>query len=709
MTKMAYESARQAPRSPHRRRRRRRRRNSHYGVLFALIILIIAVIFFGVRAIRSIVGNVVSSNNVLVYQVGNTNAYKNGKAIQVDTAPYRDSQGNGMASISSLCDNLGLELNWDENAKSGTITLKKTVLTIKLSDTNLQVGDATETFASAPVEKNGVVYAPVKDICQALSWQTGEVAAENGDLIIISQAKKALTDKKIGEITDKALEVLGPAEGQVMSGSIVMRTGSDQLLYEGSTKHMVEEGKKLGAGVLDQDGTAYIPLKAAMTALGGKAEDDGKGAWNVTCGESTATVDADDGKTKVDGKRASGNGFSTYTDQDKNRFYVSPQVLAAILGKTYTDLGDGVFSFTGVTLDGFDSQKAYLKNMKDKLGDAVDGDIPEADVYIALTFDDGPTGKKDGYPNGLTNYLLDGLKQRGAVATFLMVGERVSEVSDVLPRMVNEGHELGNHTMNHPMCHLTGLGTDDIRSQIDDATNAIKDIAGQAPQVLRPVGGGVNSDVKAVAAELGYPIINWSVDTEDWKYRDADHVKKVIVEQAQDGDVVLMHDLYETSVRGALAAIDELQSRTDKTYAFVTVSQLAAIHGITLEPGVVYNALSDEVAQQIADGSYEVKMDLQSNGASQASITANGAVSELSKGESVHIDMDSLRLETTLLNGSSSYVEFAGSYYVNPLEDEIVQPDGVPFDVLASSEEDYNQVTTEITGNLFAILLKVMS
>ena len=202
------------------------------------------------------------------------------------------------------------------------------------------------------------------------------------------------------------------------------------------------------------------------------------------------------------------------------------------------------------------------------------------------------------------NWIMDGLKQRGAVATFLMVGERVSEVSDVLPRMVNEGHELGNHTMNHPMCHLTGLGVDDIRTQIDDATNAVKDIAGQAPQVLRPVGGGVNSDVKAVAAELGYPIINWSVDTEDWKYRDADHVKKAIVEQAQDGDVVLMHDLYETSVRGALAAIDELQSRTDKTYAFVTVSQLAAIHGITLEPGVVYNALSDEVAQQIADGSY---------------------------------------------------------------------------------------------------------
>lgn len=112
---------------------------------------------------------------------------------------------------------------------------------------------------------------------------------------------------------------------------------------------------------------------------------------------------------------------------------------------------------------------------------------------------------------------------------------------------------------------------------------------------------------------------------------------------------------------------------------------------------------------QIADGSYELKLDLQSNDSSQASIAASGAVSELLKGESVHVDIDSLRLETTLLNGSNSYAEFAGSYYVNPLTDEIAQPDGIPFDVLASSEEDYNQVMTEMTSSLFGILMKVMS
>ena len=599
-----YEDTRRREPQPHRRKRRRRRRNSHYGIFFAMIILLAALLFFAVRAVGTVVSAVVNTErSVMVYQIGNTNACKDGKEIQIDSAPYRDSKGNVMVSLSSLCDNLNLELSWDSAAKSGTITHKKSTLTVTASSTTMLAGEEKVELVSAPVEKDGVTYAPLKDLCQALSWQTGEVAAEDGDLFIISQSKKALTDDKISSLKDKTLALLGPSETQVMNGSVLMRVGSDHLLYEGTNKHMVEDGKKLGVGVLEQDGTVYIPLNAVMNALGGTAKDDGQGTWNVTCGDTTAEIDADNGKTKVNGKRVSGD-FSTYTDTDKNRFYVTPSCIAAILGKTYTDLGDGAFSFTDVALDGFDSQKAYLKAMKDQLSDAIDGDIPEADVYIALTFDDGPTGKKDGYPNGLTNYLLDGLKERGAVATFLMVGERVSEVSDVLPRMVNEGHELGNHTMNHPMSHLTGLGTDDIRSQIDDATKAIHQIAGQDPQVLRPVGGGVNADVKAVAKELGYPIINWSVDTEDWRYRDAEHVKQVIVEQAGDGDVVLMHDLYETSVEGALAAIDELQSRTDKTYAFVTVSQLAAIHGITLEPGVVYNGLTDEVAQQIADGTY---------------------------------------------------------------------------------------------------------
>ena len=586
-------------------RRRRRKRKSHYGVLALVIVLLIALIVLAVKLVTTAVGTVLgrTETHEIVYQVDNKLGYCDGKTFDLEAAPYRDQSGNLFAPLQSLCDALQIDLTWDESTKSGTAVWNKQTAEIKASSTKVQMGEESRNMAAAPSVKDGVVFIPAKDFCAAFSWKTAETAEEQGDLLIISQKDDELTEDAIKQITDDVTKVLGPSEKQITGDSILMRTDSDKALVAGETRTMASDGEKLGEGVMEQNGTKYVPLKAAMTALGGTAEFDGKKTWTVKYNDTETTVTTN-GKFKIDGNRVKDDDFTVWLDEEKDRFYVSAPALAQIIGRNYTDLGDGAFAFTTLSLDGLDSQKTYLDSLRSSLSDAVDGDIPEADVYIALTFDDGPTGKIENYPNGLTNYLLDGLKERGAKATFLMVGNGVSEVSDVLPRMVSEGHELGNHTMTHPMCHLTGLDEDGIRSQINDATEAIKAIAGQPSQVLRPVGGGVNSDVKAVAKELGYPIINWSVDTEDWKYRDAEHVKQVIVEQAGDGDVVLMHDLYPTSVKGALAAIDELQARTDKTYAFVTVSQLAAIHGITLEPGVVYNGLSSKVAQEIKDGTY---------------------------------------------------------------------------------------------------------
>lgn len=586
-------------------RRRRRKRKSHYGVLALVIVLLIALIVLAVKLVTTAVSTVLgrTETHEIVYQVDNKLGYCDGKTFDLEAAPYRDQSGNLFAPLQSLCDALQIDLTWDESTKSGTAVWNKQTAEIKASSTKVQMGEESRNMAAAPSVKDGVVFIPAKDFCAAFSWKTAETAEDQGDLLIISQKDDELTEDAIKQITDDVTKVLGPSEKQITGDSILMRTDSDKALVAGETRTMASDGEKLGEGVMEQNGTKYVPLKAAMTALGGTAEFDGKKTWTVKYNDTETTVTTN-GKFKIDGNRVKDDDFTVWLDEEKDRFYVSAPALAQIIGRNYTDLGDGAFAFTTLSLDGLDSQKTYLDSLRSSLSDAVDGDIPEADVYIALTFDDGPTGKIENYPNGLTNYLLDGLKERGAKATFLMVGNRVSEVSDALPRMVSEGHELGNHTMTHPMCHLTGLDEDGIRSQINDATEAIKAIAGQPSQVLRPVGGGVNSDVKAVAKELGYPIINWSVDTEDWKYRDAEHVKQVIVEQAGDGDVVLMHDLYPTSVKGALAAIDELQARTDKTYAFVTVSQLAAIHGITLEPGVVYNGLSSKVAQEIKDGTY---------------------------------------------------------------------------------------------------------
>ena len=310
---------------------------------------------------------------------------------------------------------------------------------------------------------------------------------------------------------------------------------------------------------------------AAVAGLGLVGCGGGSGSAATTAAASGEAAGGDvAGKTVAFIPKITGNAFFESANDGAQKYAKDWGFTVDYLGSSSASASDQVGIINQAVANGVDAlciSTVDAAGVSDALKKATDAGIVVTTWDSDAQPEDRTLMVSQGTPEILGQMLVDmsvdGLKQRGAVATFLMVGERVSEVSDVLPRMVNEGHELGNHTMNHPMCHLTGLGVDDIRTQIDDATNAVKDIAGQAPQVLRPVGGGVNSDVKAVAAELGYPIINWSVDTEDWKYRDADHVKKVIVEQAQDGDVVLMHDLYETSVRGALAAIDELQSRTD--------------------------------------------------------------------------------------------------------------------------------------------------
>lgn len=586
------------------RRHRRRRRNSHYGVLIALILVVIVAVPVAFHVVKGVSSAIFGGDrNQLVYQVDNARAFADGKIVDLSgAAPYRDGSGNVYVSAKSLCDNLGLELSLEENGKTAVITDRKDTMRVQVDSKTAQFNDETKTLSFAPVLKDETVYVPVRDICQSFSWQVGELGADMGDLVVVSQSKKALDDEKMGKIADEALSELGPSETQLASDSVLMRTDSDKLQYQGQIRQMKQEGEHRAAAVVERDGLQYVPLSAAITTLGGTASFDGDNEWTVEFNGIQSTVH-ENGKTKVNGDRVRDGDISAFTDEDSGRFYVSAPLFAAVIGKAYTALDDGSFAFAVTSLDGFDSQKAYLSGQTSGLTQAVSVNVPDADVYIALTFDDGPTGAIDGYSNGLTAYLLDGLKERGAHATFFMVGDRVNMFSSTLPRLVSEGHELGNHTMTHPMQHLTGLQKDAIKKEITSASDTIKEKAGQPPTVLRPVGGGVNSDVKAVAKELGLPIINWNVDTQDWKNRNAQSVHDAIV-NAADGSVVLMHDLYPTSVEGVLSAIDDLQSRTDKTYAFVTVSELAAVKGITLEPGVVYNGLTDKVAQEIADGTY---------------------------------------------------------------------------------------------------------
>ena len=192
---------------------------------------------------------------------------------------------------------------------------------------------------------------------------------------------------------------------------------------------------------------------------------------------------------------------------------------------------------------------------------------------VALTFDDGP--------GRFTDKLLDCLEENNAKATFFMLGENVERFPDVVKRMHDSGMELGNHSYDHTI--LTSTTKDGVLQQMKKTNDAIEDACGVPADVMRPPGGSYN---ESVANLVGLPIITWSIDTRDWATRNADNTYKVIMNDVEDGSIVLMHDIHESSIEASLRLIPDL---IEKGFRLVTIRQMAEQKGITLENGVDYN------------------------------------------------------------------------------------------------------------------------
>ena len=191
---------------------------------------------------------------------------------------------------------------------------------------------------------------------------------------------------------------------------------------------------------------------------------------------------------------------------------------------------------------------------------------------LAITFDDGP-GK-------YTADLLDGLGERGVHATFFVNGVNASGWPETLRRIVREGHQLANHTYNHKNLNTCSAKT--VQAEIDAVQTLITAAGGDENAYIRAPYGNANKTVRSVVRA---PLIYWSVDPEDWKYRDSETVRQNIEAGVFDGAIILVHDIHKTSVPGALAAIDEL---LDEGYEFVTVKDLFKRRGVTPEAGKVY-------------------------------------------------------------------------------------------------------------------------
>ncbi|WP_373861769.1 polysaccharide deacetylase family protein [Actinomadura hibisca] len=189
---------------------------------------------------------------------------------------------------------------------------------------------------------------------------------------------------------------------------------------------------------------------------------------------------------------------------------------------------------------------------------------------VALTFDDGP--------GEYTAHLLDELKQADARATFFMLGQNVHAHRDLVRRMAAEGHELANHSWSHPQ--LTSLSSAGVRSQVRRTQEAIKEASGVEPTLFRPPYGATDA---RVGKAIGMPLIMWSVDSLDWRYRSVARNARVGVREPRRDGVVLYHDIHEASVEAAPKVVAGLKRRG---FTLVTVSEL--YQGKQLKPGRLY-------------------------------------------------------------------------------------------------------------------------
>lgn len=192
---------------------------------------------------------------------------------------------------------------------------------------------------------------------------------------------------------------------------------------------------------------------------------------------------------------------------------------------------------------------------------------------VALTFDDGPGAN--------TERLLDVLRDKGVKATFFVLGAMAERRPDVVRRTIAEGHEVGNHTMNHRNFNQIDGGA--VGWEINRSREVIEGVTGVGVKYLRPPYGIVNDVVKGAA-----PVILWSVDPRDWKDRDANVVRQRVVGAASDGGVVLMHDIYGSTVDAVPGIIDDLRARG---YEMVTLSELFTAKGWEPITGNVYNRI----------------------------------------------------------------------------------------------------------------------
>lgn len=226
---------------------------------------------------------------------------------------------------------------------------------------------------------------------------------------------------------------------------------------------------------------------------------------------------------------------------------------------------------------GSDSQRVVMAE-EDNLStpepqvETIRKDLDPNKPMVALTFDDGPFGK-------VTDRLVKTLAAHDSRATFFVVGNRIQKYPDSFKRAYEKGNQIATHTFSHG--DLSKMTKAQIRKELRQAARETEKVIGIEPTMLRPPYGTIN---KKMRTTIKLPMIYWNVDTQDWNSRD----KKKILERCkglQDGDIVLMHELYSETASAVAVLVPRMKKRG---YQFVTVEELFYYKGIQAEGGRVY-------------------------------------------------------------------------------------------------------------------------
>lgn len=221
-----------------------------------------------------------------------------------------------------------------------------------------------------------------------------------------------------------------------------------------------------------------------------------------------------------------------------------------------------------------DNIKTYLNDLTKVIERIKNVNIPidPNKPMVALSYDDGPSPQT-------TTRLLDYLKKENVRASFYVLGKLAKEYPDIVKRIYQEGHEVGNHSYSH--ASLPKLSGQALYDEIEGTNKIIKDILGVYPSSFRPPYGAFNN----VADAINLPIILWSVDTLDWESRNASSIVQKIKNEVEDGDIILMHDIYESTLQASYEIIPWLKHQG---YQIVSVQQLMQAKKIPYEKQKIY-------------------------------------------------------------------------------------------------------------------------